>query len=81
MGQDESGLALQDTPAPFAYPSFEIRAMGNVVNDGAGNRRYIVGLIAPISQQGLNSQFGKITCIDYTTGALWRIDGGISKAL
>jgi hypothetical protein len=67
----QSGLALQDTPAPFAYPSFEIRVVGNVVNDGAGNRRYIVGLIAPISQQGLNAGSGEITCIDYTNGFLY----------
>ena len=67
----QSGLALQDAPAPFAYPSFEIRVVGNVVNDGAGNRRYIVGLISPISQQGLNAGSGEITCIDYANGFLY----------
>ncbi|MFL5247338.1 MAG: PKD domain-containing protein [Myxococcales bacterium] len=67
----QTGLALQDVPAPFAYPSFEIRVVGNVVRDGAGNKRYVVGLIAPISQQGLNAGAGEITCIDYTNGFLY----------
>ena len=53
------------------YPSFEIRAVGNVVKDASGNDQYIVGLIAPISQQGLNLGAGKITCIDYATGFLY----------
>jgi hypothetical protein len=67
----QTGLALADSPSPFAYPSFEIRAIGNVVKDAAGNRQYIVGLISPISQQGLNAGAGEITCIDYTNGYIY----------
>jgi hypothetical protein len=74
----QSGLALSDTPGPFPYPSFEIRAVGNVVKDAAGNRKYIVGLIAPISQQGLNAGSGEITCIDYTNGLLY-VGGATAK--
>jgi len=65
----QSGLALADSPR--SYPSFEIRVVGNVVKDAAGNRQYIVGLISPISQQGLNAGSGEITCIDYTNGYLY----------
>jgi K319-like protein len=65
------GLALADSPSPFAYPSFEIRVVGNVVKDAAGNRQYIVGLISPISQQGLNAGAGEITCLDYTNGYIY----------
>jgi hypothetical protein len=66
----QTGLALADAPAPFAYPSFEIRAAGNVVKDASGNSQYVVGLIAPISQQGLNIGVGTIGCIDYVGGFL-----------
>ncbi len=73
--QGQTGLALGDTNAtgsgPFPYPSFEIRAVGNVIKDAAGNDQYVVGLIAPISQQGLNIGAGKIACIDYATGYLY----------
>ncbi|HEY6808252.1 MAG TPA: hypothetical protein VI356_05190 [Myxococcales bacterium] len=73
--QGQTGLALHDDNTPGAgvlpYPSFEIRAVGNIVKDAAGNDQYIVGLIAPISQQGLNLGAGKITCIDYSTGFLY----------
>src|SRR4051794_6757471 len=66
----QSGLALADN-SPFPYPSFEIRVVGNVVRDAAGNKQYIVGLISPISQQGLNAGQGEITCIDYTYGFIY----------
>lgn len=72
---NQTGLALTDTTASgsgvFPYPSFEIRAVGNVVKDAAGVDQYVVGLIAPISQQGLNLGAGKIACIDYSTGFLY----------
>jgi len=78
----QTGLSLNDTTPTgtgvFPYPSFEIRAVGNVVKDAAGNDQYIVGLIAPISQQGLNLGAGKITCIDYSTGFLYV--GGVAAA-
>jgi K319-like protein len=72
----QTGLALSDTVGSggsglFPYPSFEIRAVGNVVKDATGKDQYIVGLIAPISQQGLNIGSGKIACIDYAAGFLY----------
>jgi len=62
----QSGLALADTDTGTAtgqqtpFPSFEVRVVGNIVNG-----KYIVGLIAPVSQQGLNAGSGVINCIDY----------------
>ncbi len=53
------------------YPSFEIRAVGNIV----GARR-IAGLLYA-SQQSLNTSTGVITGIDYTTGNL-SVDTGAS---
>src|SRR5512141_215909 len=48
---NQTGLALTDTTASGSGvcpdPSFEIRAVGNVVKDAAGVDQYIVGLIAP----------------------------------
>lgn len=52
-----------------AYPSFEIRAVGNVV----GARR-IAGLLYA-SQQFLHTSTGVITAIDYATGNL-KVDTG-----
>ena len=69
QSQSQTGMALADSPLP--YPSFEIRVVGNVVKDAAGNRQYIVGLISPISQQGLNAGSGEITCLDYTNGYIY----------
>lgn len=63
----KTGLALADTPSPF--PSFEVRAQGNVVNG-----KYVVGLIVPITQQGLNAGSGLISFIDYGIGA-FRVGG------
>jgi hypothetical protein len=51
------------------YPSFEMRAVGNIV----GARR-IAGLLYA-SQQSLNASTGVITGIDYTTGDL-KVDTG-----
>src|SRR4051812_48740565 len=65
----QTGLALSDSPAPF--PSFEARVLGNVVRNAAGLEEYIIGLIAPISQQGLNLGSGRINCIDYTNSFLY----------
>ncbi|HSB79012.1 MAG TPA: hypothetical protein VLM91_09500 [Candidatus Methylomirabilis sp.] len=67
VGGLKTGLALADNPMPF--PSFEVRVQGNVVNG-----QYIVGLIVPITQQGLNASSGLISYIDYTTGA-FRVGG------
>jgi K319-like protein len=73
LGPDQTRLALSDAPAPF--PSFEVRAQGNVLVDPAtGNSRYVVGLIVPITQQGLNIGSGFITYIDYATGS-FRVAG------
>lgn len=69
----KTGLALADSPMPF--PSFEVRAQGNVVGKNPdGTDKYIVGLIVPITQQGLNASSGLISYIDYTIGA-FRVGG------
>jgi hypothetical protein len=70
----QTGLALSDsaggaTTGPF--PSFEVRAIGNVVKDAAGKDQYIVGLFVPISQQGLNVGSGTVNCIDYANSYLY----------
>jgi hypothetical protein len=78
----QTGLALADAvnalgvvnPATGPFPSFEMRAVGNIVRvpDVAGvlHDQFIVGLIAPVSQQGANIGFGTITCIDYVNSYL-----------
>jgi len=66
---NQTGLALSDSPAPF--PSFEARVVGNVVKNAAGLEEYIIGLIVPISQQGLNIGSGRISCIDYTNSFIY----------
>ncbi len=62
-----TGLALADSPAPF--PSFEIRAVGNIRTDlpgFVGVPKYIVGgLIVPIGQEQLMAGFGVINYIYY----------------
>ena len=74
---NQTGLALTDATAPGTanpggpFPSFEIRAVGNVVKNAAGLDQYIVGLIVPITQQGLNIGSGKINCIDYQNSFLY----------
>src|SRR5262249_11960944 len=79
----QTGLAIADLAPDFTlpgaggaqistpFPSFEIHAVGNIVKNAAGLDQYIIGLIVPISQQGLNAGAGKIQCIDYTNGALY----------
>ena len=71
---NQSKLALADNPVPF--PSFEVRATGNIVPDPAvpGGVKYVVGMIVPITQQGLNAGAGIISFIDYTSGA-FRVGG------
>ncbi|HEY2030578.1 MAG TPA: hypothetical protein VGH20_15370 [Myxococcales bacterium] len=79
----QTGLAIADLQANFTgtggllptpFPSFEIHAVGNIVPNAAGVDQYIIGLIVPISQEGLNAGAGKIQCIDYTNG--WLYVGG-----
>ncbi|MFL5308869.1 MAG: PKD domain-containing protein [Myxococcales bacterium] len=72
----QTGLALSDTTTPGStaggpFPSFEVRVVGNVVKNAAGKDQYIVGLIAPVSQQGLNAGSGTINCIDYQKSFLY----------
>src|SRR5256885_736786 len=75
-----TGLALADAnpavPGSGPFPSFEIRAIGNVVpvpnpTTGAAENQYVVGLIAPVSQQGANAGAGIIHCIDYAHGFIY----------
>jgi hypothetical protein len=66
-GPTQSGLALTDTPTPFA--TYEITVYGNRVVDN-GNDRYIAGLVF-LSQQSLNAGQGIINYIDYTKGEMW----------
>ncbi|MFZ2199144.1 MAG: hypothetical protein WAV13_15510, partial [Thermodesulfovibrionales bacterium] len=78
QGAGQTGLSLSDAPARF--PSFDVRVIGNIVPDPASTPeaplpdRYIIGLIVPISQQGLNRSSGLISFIDYATGA-FRVGG------
>jgi len=74
----QTGLSLSDAPAGF--PSFEVRVLGNIVPDPASTPeaplpdRYIVGLIVPVSQHGMNRSSGLISFIDYATGS-FRVGG------
>jgi hypothetical protein len=70
----QTGLALDDLPAPF--PSFEVHVQGNMVTSSTGVPRYIVGLIVPVAQQGLNAGAGFITAIDNNTGVI-TVGGGL----
>ena len=67
----QSGMALNDTPAPLA--SYEVHVVGNRVEKADGTVDYIAGLI-DIAQQGLNSGAGYINWIDYAKGEL-RVGG------
>jgi hypothetical protein len=74
----QTKLTLADNPMPF--PSFEVRATGNIVPDPVtGGVKYIVGMIVPITQQGLNVGAGIVSAIDYATGA-FRVGGNIGDA-
>jgi hypothetical protein len=66
-GPTQSGLALMDTPTPFA--TYEVTIYGNRIIDGS-NDRYIAGLIF-LSQQSLNQGQGYINYIDYSKGEMW----------
>jgi hypothetical protein len=75
-----TGLALADAnplaPGSGPFPSFEIRAEGNIVAvpdpvTGAVSNQYVVGLIAPVTQQGANAGFGIINCIDYANSFIY----------
>jgi hypothetical protein len=62
---NRTGLALAD-PLKMHFPSYEVRVVGNIKTDPAtGAQTYIVGLILPASQQGLNMGSGLINFIDY----------------
>ena len=63
-------LALTGTPAPA--PSFEIRAVGNIV---AGNH---VAALMFFSQQSVNAGQGYITAIDYPHGS-FTVDTGLGN--
>jgi hypothetical protein len=69
-----TGFAQNDTIQTH-FPSYEVRVVGNVVNG-----QYIVGLILPIAQQGLNAGEGLINFIDYATGR-FRVGGTIGNPL
>jgi hypothetical protein len=63
----QSGLALNDTPPPFA--SYEVTVEGNRVITTAGDA-YVAALVF-VSQQSLNLGQGFINAIDYGTGEMW----------
>jgi hypothetical protein len=60
------GLGLQD-PINVHFPSYEVRVVGNILPPLVlgGAPRYVVGMILPVSQQGLNGGAGLINFIDY----------------
>jgi hypothetical protein len=66
-GPTQSGLALNDTPTPFA--TYEVTVYGNRVINGSSDK-YVAGLIF-LSQQSLNQGQGYINYIDYTKGEMW----------
>jgi hypothetical protein len=67
-GPFQSGLAMNDSPAPLT--TYEVHVQGNRIGD-----TYIAGLIF-ISQQALNSGQGFINFMDYANGEL-RVGGVI----
>lgn len=72
----KTGLALTD-PLVNHFPSYEVSVSGNIVTDFvAGTQSYIVGLITPVAQQGLNNHGGYINFIDYANGR-FRVGGKI----
>ena len=72
------GLALND-PLVNHFPSYQVTAVGNIVVNPRVNsvQNYIVGLIVPAEQQGLNNHSGYINYIDYTSGR-FRMGGTIN---
>jgi hypothetical protein len=79
----QTGFALTDTlgvTLERPFPSFEVRAVGNIVPDPLGGPpRYIVGLIVPITQELFNISAGIVSFIDYSTGS-FRVGGKIPDA-
>jgi hypothetical protein len=79
------GLAQNDPVANF-FPSYEVRAVGNIItNETTGTQQYIVAMILPAAQQGLNGQSGYINYIDYTGAVLgmpgrFRVGGTIGNS-
>ena len=70
-----TGLALADAPR-MHFPSYEVRVVGNILTDPTtGAQTYIVGMILPASQQGLNMGSGLINFIDYDGTVL----GGVGQ--
>jgi hypothetical protein len=59
---NQTGLAISDTPKPYA--TYEVHVQGNRVVTAAGDQ-YIAGLIY-ISQQSVNNGQGFINAIDYS---------------
>jgi hypothetical protein len=66
-GPTQSGLALSDSPKPFA--TYEISVQGNRVIDATGDQ-YRAALIT-LSQQSLNAGQGYINFIDYAKNEMW----------
>jgi hypothetical protein len=79
------GLAIAD-PAANRFPSYEVRVVGNIITTPpSGIQQYIVGMILPASQQGLNGQSGYINFIDYNGTVLgmpgrFRVGGTIGDS-
>lgn len=72
-----TGMALNDRITNH-FPSYEVSVVGNIVTDAAtGTQTYIVGLIVPAAQQGLNAASGYINFIDYDGTVLGGGAGGI----
>jgi hypothetical protein len=70
-----TGLALTD-PIRLHFPSYEVRVVGNIITDPVTlTQQYIVGLILPVAQQGLNAGSGYINFIDYDGTVLGGIPG------
>jgi hypothetical protein len=66
-GPTQSGLAINDTPKPFA--TYEINLQGNRVVSATGDQ-YIAGLVL-LSQQSINASQGVINAIDYAKNEMW----------
>lgn len=65
-----TGLSLQD-PLVTHFPAYEVRVVGNILSDPVtGAQTYVVGLVVPVTQQGLNGGSGLINYIDYDGSVL-----------
>ena len=74
-GEDQSGLAKSDLPAP--HTTYEVRIQGNRLNLN-GSEEYVAGLMF-IAQQSLNTGAGFINYIDYASGEV-RVGGTLGDA-